>query len=94
MDIKKLNLLLSQGICPDELNFGVESKQLDISKLKYNAFYRSYEFAEKKFPKGYESIPGMDIIIQGIADNLANTSPLEEMIEKGKLREDLPQNIS
>ena len=91
MDIRKMNELLSQGLCPDELNFSLQPKELDVSKLKYNAFYRSYEFVENKFPKGYESIPGFDIIIKNIADNLATTTPLEEMLEKSKINDDSPQ---
>lgn len=91
MDIRKMNELLSQGLCPDELNFSLQPKELDVSKLKYNAFYRSYEFVENKFPKGYESIPGMNIIIQNIADNLATTTPLEEMLQKSKINDDSPQ---
>ena len=90
MDLLKLNELLSQGICPDELNFTLESPPLDIEKIKYNAFYRSYEFVESKFPKGYKSIPGMELIIQSIADKYEdeNITPLSEILEKSKLREE------
>ena len=90
MDLLKLNELLSQGICPDELNFALASPPLDIEKIKYNAFYRSYEFVEGKFPKGYKSIPGMELIIQSIADKYEeeNITPLSEILEKSKLREE------
>ena len=80
MDLRELNNLLSRGILPDELDFTAKPKpELDMSKIKYNAFYRSYEFAESKFPKGYENIPGFDKVIQSVADELAQTTPLEEM---------------
>jgi hypothetical protein len=48
MDIKELNKQLSNGVLPDVLNYGIEQKPLDICELKYNAFYRSYEFVEHK----------------------------------------------
>lgn len=82
--IDELNKLLSQGILPDELNFSLQSNEhiIDIEKLKYNSFYRSYEFVESKFPKGYENIPGFDKVIQSIADELKLTSPLEEITKR------------
>lgn len=80
MDLRELNNLLSRGILPDELDFTAKPKpELDINKIKYNAFYRSYEFAESKFPKGYENIPGFENIIESVRQELENITPLEEM---------------
>jgi len=80
MDLRELNNLLSRGILPDELDFTAKPKpELDINKIKYNAFYRSYEFAESKFPKGYENIPGFDKVIQSVKQELETKTPLEEM---------------
>jgi len=80
MDLRELNNLLSNGILPEELNFTIRPiQQLDISKIKYNAFYRSYEFAESKFPKGYENIPGFDNIIESVRQDLETKTPLEEI---------------
>ena len=89
MDIRELNKQLSKGELPDALNYTLEQKPLDICDLKYNAFYRSYEFVESKFPKGYESIPAFDCIIQCIADKLEqeNITPLKEITEKAIDRE-------
>jgi len=90
MDIKELNKQLSNGVLPDVLNYGIEQKPLNICELKYNAFYRSYEFVESKFPKGYDSIPAFDCIIQSIADKLEKEeiTPLKEMLEKSANRID------
>ena len=85
MDIRKFNELLLKGICPDELNFSKEPQPIDISKIQYNAFYRSYEFVENKFPSGYETIPGFDKVINMIAENLESTTPLEEILEKSSI---------
>jgi DNA replicative helicase MCM subunit Mcm2 (Cdc46/Mcm family) len=84
MSVQELNDLLTQGILPDELNFSIKREYtIDLNKIKYNAFYRSYEFYENKFPKGYNSIPGFDKIIDSIAVKAIekNKSPLDELEE-------------
>jgi hypothetical protein len=94
--IKKLNEQLSMGILPDELNFGIKREyELDINKIKYNAFYRSYEFYEKKFPKGYEGITGFDKIIENIAYTAQekNKSPLQELDEIEKELKQIEEEI-
>jgi len=89
-NLREINKQLSNGILPDCLNFTLQPKPFDIAELKYNAFYRSYEFVESKFPKGYESIPGFDKVIQSIADKFEenNITPLSEILEKSSLRKD------
>lgn len=83
MSINKLNEQLNQGILPEELNFSnqKQSFEIDINKIKYNAFYRTYEFYESKFPDGYQSIPGFDKIISSISANAEemNINPLDEL---------------
>jgi hypothetical protein len=80
MDLRELNKLLSKGILPEELDFTIKPRpEIDINKIKYNAFYRTYEFAESKFPPGYENIPGFDKIIESVRQGLENITPLEEM---------------
>ena len=76
MDLREINKQLKKGKLPDELNFTLEPT-LDFERLLYNAFYRTYEYHESKFPAGYENIPGFDLIIQDLADNAK--TPLEEM---------------
>ena len=49
---------------------------LDLNKIKYNAFSRSYEFAQSKFPKGLENIPGFDKVIESC---ICDHTPLEEL---------------
>ena len=43
-NIDTINKQLSRGVLPDCLNFTLEPKPMDISQIKYNAFYRSYEY--------------------------------------------------
>jgi hypothetical protein len=78
-DIKKLN----KGILPDGLNFTLrEQTPIDWNKVRYNSLYKDFSFHEKKFPDGYESIPGFDMVIQQIAND--SKSPLEEVLERQK----------
>ena len=76
MDLTQLNKQLTRGKLPVELDYNIEPT-IDMERLLYNAFYRSYEFHESKFPAGYDNIPGFDLLIQNIADNAK--TPLEEI---------------
>ena len=82
MDLKKDLELLNQGILPDSLNFTLtdSGNEIDIQQLQYNAFYKSYEYFENKFPPGHEVIPGFDKVIEYLADN--SRSPLDEINER------------
>jgi hypothetical protein len=53
--------------------------ELDWSMLLYNHLYSSYEFYENKFPPGFDNIVGFDKIIQQMADNNINNTPLNEL---------------
>jgi hypothetical protein len=75
--LKELNSSFNKGILPNSLNFSiVNTDEINLNMLKYNAFYKSFEYTESKFPAGYESIPGMDKVIESCIPKL---SPLEEM---------------
>lgn len=82
--IRELNRQLENGILPDFLNYGKRpsNNEIDMNMLKYNAFYRSYEFFEKKWEKGSDSIPGIPELIQSFATAAADTSPLEEIMSR------------
>lgn len=90
--IEELNKQFNNGILPDELNFSIEREfVLDLNKIKYNAFYRSYEFYENKFPKGYKNIIGFDKIIDSIVCKAKETkkTPLDELDELEKELEEI-----
>jgi hypothetical protein len=59
----------------------------DPEKLRYNEYYQSVDFWKKKFPKGYDQIPGFDKIIERNADyaRLRNLTPEKEMTERSKI---------
>ena len=72
-DIKKLN----RGELPDSLNFSIkQDNSIDWVKVKYNSLYKDYSHYEKKFPAGYESIPGFEKILTAMAQNAL--TPIEE----------------
>jgi hypothetical protein len=72
---EKFNKLLQQGICPAELNFGSnkEKEPLDMSKLQYNAFYRTYEYHLSKIPKPLHKIPGIEKLVQSRMDEYVDS---------------------
>ncbi len=88
--IKEINDSLNKGILPKCLDFSIiDTNEIDLDMLKYNSFYRSYEFAESKFPAGHECIPGFDKVIESCIPKL---TPLEELdnihkeaLEKGNI---------
>ena len=83
MDLKQINRDLNQGVLPDCLNFSIKrEEQIDWNMVKYNAFYRSYDYFERKFPKGHEHIPGFDKIIEQCIATGSEKTPLQEIMER------------
>lgn len=79
--LKDINMCLNAGVVPVELDYTLEP-QVDMSKLLYNAFYRSYEFQESRLPSGFESIPGSENIIYSLAESAR--TPLDEIKDRAK----------
>jgi hypothetical protein len=80
---------LNNDIVPEELIYTVEPALCyDPTKLWFNEYYKSFEYAASKFPDGWQSIPGFDKVIQHIADN--NISPFDEI----ELRKNINLNNS
>ncbi len=74
--LDKINESFNRGVLPKGFDFSViNTDTIDFNKIKYNAFYKSYEFAESKFANGYGSIPGFEKIIESC---ICQQSPLEE----------------
>jgi len=68
--IKELNKQLENGIVPECLNYSkpIQIGIVDIGKLQYNAFYRSYEYFEKKYPENFIKTFGLEPMIQEIIE--------------------------
>ena len=80
--LSKVNLDLKNGELPDLLNYSLANQKqpIDWSKVQYNAFYRSYDYAESKFDKRLINLIGDKPIID-LVEKLQMTSPLEEYEE-------------
>jgi hypothetical protein len=77
----ELSNALENDILPDCVNFTLQPMDnIDWSKLLYNKYYNSFEFCAKKFPNGWQSIPGFDKVIENIASQY--TSPLQEIEDR------------
>ena len=95
--IVELNKQLGSGLLPDELNFSIKREcEIDINKIKYNSFYRSYEFYESKFPKGFQNIPGFEKVIEHITFTAQEKkkTPLEELDELEKEIKQIEKTIN
>jgi hypothetical protein len=83
---KELVKMLNNGILPDALRFDGKQKEQtdeDLMQMFHNWFHKDYSDFEKKFPPGYESIPGFNKIIESMVEN--QLTPLEELeIRKNK----------
>jgi hypothetical protein len=90
--LDKLNKMILKGECPPELDFNQNHNQhatIDYEMVKYNAFYKSYGYAQSKFPDGFDVIPGFDKIIESCIPTI---TPLEEIDMKTlKCEEQLKQ---
>ena len=75
-NIKQINNQFKEGYIPIELIYTIYKKDIDIDKITYNDTYKSFDYHAKKLPF-YKSIPGLDQVIQNIADS--TLSPLEEI---------------
>lgn len=73
---------ISEELLDSVFNYKVqtneEKNQLDLSKVQYNNLYKTYEFFEKKFAPGYNNIPGFSEVIETIAQDNCDNSPLKE----------------
>jgi hypothetical protein len=86
--------MLSGGAKPVASHLGYEGNSIDWDKLRYNTLYRDYSFYESKFPKGYETIPGFDKVIELIAEKNQDNSPLKEIQEIYKETDECNEPIS
>jgi hypothetical protein len=81
--MEKLNRSLSVGIIPDELNYTVrENNNIDLLKLRYNTFYKSHEYFDKRFHPCLKSLPGYDKIIDQIVEQNKDNSLTKEIKER------------
>jgi len=80
--LSSVNLDLKNGELPNLLNYSIQNQKqpIDLDRLKYNAFYRSYEYAESKFDPKIINLIG-DKPILDLVEKLQNTSPFEEYNE-------------
>jgi len=77
-EINDVILQLNSGIIPNQLNFSKTNfqEEIDWEKVRYNTFYKSFEYTASKFPAGFQCIPGFDKVIEM---NIPKCSPLEEL---------------
>lgn len=89
--LKNINSKFENGELPQEFNYlNIEDMlKIDVEKLKYNAFYRSYEFYEKRFEKELKYIPNFDKVIEKIVKEKEelDITPLKEYEDRFETKE-------
>jgi len=82
---------LSMGELPDEINYtkSNSNQTIDWDKVRYQSFYRTFDFQAQRLPQGWESIAGFDKVIQKLADTAK--TPLEELETRQAKKESLEQ---
>lgn len=89
--LKNINSKFEKGELPQEFNYlNIEDMlKIDVEKLKYNAFYRSYEFYEKRFEKELKYIPNFDKVIEKIVKEKEelDITPLKEYEDRFETNE-------
>lgn len=82
-EAKRIARQFDRGELPPEFDFTkpIKAEIVDLEKLKYNAFYKSYEFYERKFPPNFIESFGLQPMIKEIVELKQEIEPLEE-IEK------------
>ena len=85
MNIQELNRMFDLGVLPPEFDFNNQKQETEeelLTRLKFNAFYKTFDFVLQRFPDsdGLLNLPGGEKIVQAMIDNF--TSPHEEMLER------------
>jgi hypothetical protein len=89
ININKINRQLENGIIPDCLNYTKqESEPIDMLKLRYNTFYKTHEYFEKRFHPCLKNIPGFHKIIDEIVESNKDNSLTKEMEERRNILSD------
>ncbi len=79
--IKDINDSIARGELPKCLDYTKqETDDIDISKIQYNAFYKSFNYHESKIPCGMRYLPGINEMIKINMNN--SLTPLEEYKNK------------
>jgi len=86
--MEKLNRALSTGQIPNELNYTstkLNDNSIDLLKLRYNTFYKTPEYFDKRFHPCLKSLPAYDKILQTIVEQNKDNSLTAEMEERKKV---------
>jgi hypothetical protein len=77
---------IANGVLPLSLDFNFllanQPDEVDMSKLQYQSFYKTFEYAQSKYPVGIHGCRFMDAVIEATIDE--TKSPLELMEERLK----------
>lgn len=83
--MQNLNRALSTGQIPNELNYTsskVNDPTIDLLKLRYNTFYKTPQYFDKRFHPCLKSLPGYETILDNLVEQNKDNSLTKEMQER------------
>jgi len=83
--MQNLNRALSTGQIPNELNYTsskLNDPTIDLLKLRYNTFYKTPQFFDKRFHPCLKSLPGYETILDNLVEQNKENSLTKEMQER------------
>ena len=75
---------ISEDLLDSVFNYRVKTNEeknfvkLDLSMVQYNNLYHNFDYYNRKFPPGYDNIPGFPDVIQSIVEKNNDNTPLKE----------------
>ena len=75
---------ISEDLLDSVFNYIVKTNEeknfvkLDLSMVQYNNLYHNFDYYNRKFPPGYDNIPGFPDVIQSIVEKNNDNTPLKE----------------
>ena len=87
MSLKEFNLMVKSGIIPNELNFGIKTKDdcnIDLNKIRYLAT-RDFDYYAKKY--NLEKMPYLEEHIKEIYEGNKDVTFIDSFEERNKSKD-------
>jgi hypothetical protein len=93
--IKQLNRQFENGELPLGFDYSkpIQCGFVDIEKLKYNAFYKTFNYYESKFPKDFIGIFGLEPMIKEIVEYKQDIDLIDELEIKKNTNPEKPMEL-
>lgn len=74
------------GVLPNELTYGLRIiNNIDMSMMQYNTYYKSHDFMLSKFPDGFDTLPGYELMLDRMLEGILSPSQEIERINNNSI---------